>query len=378
MNTSDSARTAEVNAWIRDLPVYEPGKPMDEVARELGFDSIEDIIKLASNENVLGPAPAAVRAMREAATSMHLYPDGGCFRLRQAIASRLDVRPDQILAGNGSNELIELLGHLYLSPNAGVVVADRAFVVYKMVAAAFRAEVVEVPMMQFTHDLDRMLDAITPRTRLLFVGNPNNPTGTMVSEGELDRLVARLPPKVTLVLDEAYIEILDPARQPDSLKYARQGCPVWVLRTFSKTYGLAGLRLGYGVAPAPLIALANRARQPFNVNAMAQVAAVAALEDQEHVLRTRKLVKEGLDFLAAGLDKLGVPYIPSVANFMLVRVGEGRRVFQSLLQQRVIVRPMDGYRLPEYIRVTVGTREQNQTFLGALAKTLAAGQESEA
>ena len=362
-----------IKPWIHELGVYEPGRPIEEVAREFGFASAEEIIKLASNENALGPSKLAIRAMKDAARTMHLYPDGGSFYLRQALAAKLAVQPGQIMMGHGSNELLQLLGHLFLEPGTNIVMAECAFAVYRLVAKLYQAAVVAVPMRALTHDLDAMLAAITPQTRLLFISNPNNPTGTRVSAEELDRCMARVPAHVTVVLDEAYIELLPAAEQPDTLRYVREGRRVFVLRTFSKTYGLAGLRIGYAVAPEAGIAALNRVRQPFNVNAMAQAAALAALGDEGHVRRTQRMVRSGLRQLERGCRALGLEYVPSVANFMLVKVGAGRRLFEELQKRRVIVRPMDGYGLPEYVRVSVGTRRENAFFLEQLRAALAAG-----
>jgi len=353
---------------IEKLPIYEPGKPIEEVARELGLDP-DGIVKLASNENALGPSPAALKAMQACAGEMHRYPDGGSYRLRRAIAGKLGVAPEQVLPGNGSNELIELLGHVFLGPGRGVVVSDCAFVVYRLVAAASSAPVTTVPMRAFTHDLDAMLKAITPETRLVFIANPNNPTGTMVGQDEIDRFMAVVPDDVVVCFDEAYIELLPPERRPDTLRHVRAGRNVFCLRTFSKTYGLAGLRVGYAVAPRDGIELLERVRQPFNVNAMALAAAEAALGDDLHVERTDGMVRDGLKQIEAGLRARGIEYVPSVVNFMLVKVGMGRERFCRLQTEGVIARPMDVYGLPEYIRVTVGTSRENERFLEALDRT---------
>jgi len=355
------------NPWVNGLTVYEPGRPIEEVARELGFEDAGEIIKLASNENALGPSPLAVKAMRDAATTMHLYPDGGTYYLRQDIAEHLGVEPDQVLPGTGSNELIELLGHVFLRDGANIVMSDQAFVVYHLVANASRAETISVPMTNFTHDLDAMLKAITPETRIVFVANPNNPTGTMVSQEAIDRFMAAVPDDVVVCFDEAYVELLDQADQPDVLQYVRAGRNVVVLRTFSKAYGLAGLRVGYAVAPAPCIALINRVRQPFNVTAMGQLAARAALADEAHIAATRKLVKDGIAQFEAGFKALGLAWVPTVVNFVLVEVGAGREKFVALQKEGVITRPMDGYGLPDHIRITIGTREENEMCLAALA-----------
>jgi histidinol-phosphate aminotransferase len=365
-----SAMRKLANPWIESLATYEPGRPIEEVARELGFDDLDEIVKLASNENALGPSPRAVKAMVEAAPRMHLYPDGGAFYLRRALAGKLGVHLDEILVGNGSNEIIELLGRVFLQAGTNVVVADRAFVVYRLIAATLRAAAISVPMKDFTHDLDAMLKAITPETRIVFISNPNNPTGTMVDGAAIDRFMRRVPGHVVVALDEAYIELLPSERQPDTLKYVRDGRPVCVLRTFSKTYGLAGLRIGYAVAPKHGIELLHRVRQPFNVNAMAQAAALAALDDEDYVARTRRMVEDGLAQLTAAFREMGLGYVPSVANFILVKTGRGREVFEALQRRKVIVRPMDAYGLPDHVRVTVGVERENAHFLRALKDVL--------
>jgi histidinol-phosphate aminotransferase len=359
--------------WIAGLAVYEPGRPIEEVARELGLTDAAGIVKLASNENALGPSPKAVAAMQAAAADMHRYPDGGAFYLRQALGRKLGVGADEIAVGSGSNELIEFLAHVFLERGQSLVMADGAFVVYKLDADVFQARTIAVPMRQFTHDLDAMLAAITPQTRLVFIANPNNPTGTMVDGAAIERFMARVPEHVVVVLDEAYVELLPEDRQPDVLKHVRAGRRVVVLRTFSKTYGLAGLRVGYAVAPAECIALLNRVRQPFNVNAMALAGALAALADDAYVLRTRRMVQEGLAYFEQACRALGLEFVPSVANFMLIKVGEGRKVFAALQREQVIVRPVDAYGLGEYVRVTIGTAAENERCVAALRRVLGRG-----
>ncbi|MFC1461847.1 histidinol-phosphate transaminase [Verrucomicrobiota bacterium] len=355
-------------SWVMDLSIYEPGKPIEDLARELGCEDPDVIDKLASNENALGPSPRAVEAMKKSAEQMHRYPDGSAHYLRQALGSRLGVKPDQILVASGSNEILEFIGHVFLEPGVDVVMASQAFAVYRLIAAMFQARVIAVPMRDYTHDLDAMLAAITPKTKVVFVANPNNPTGTMVGDEAIDRFVDGLPDHVVVCFDEAYIELIPQDCQPNTLKYVREGRKVILLRTFSKTYGLAGLRIGYAVAPEEGIALMNRVRQPFNVNAMALAAGLAALEDEDHVEKTRKLTREGLSFFEERLSRLGVPYVPSVANFLLVEVGQGREISRAMEKEHVIVRPMDAYGLPRHIRVTVGTREENKRCIKALAK----------
>jgi len=358
------------NAWIEDLIAYEPGKPLEEVARELGMDDYRDIHKLASNENALGPSPKAVAAMKAAAEEMHIYPDGGAFALRRAIAAKLDIHQDQIMLGNGSNELIVFLSHVFLRPGLNIVMSDKAFVIYRLAASLFQAETIVVPMDGYTHDLEAMADAVTPETRLLYVANPNNPTGTTVSAGAIENLMESVPEHVIVVFDEAYIDLLPPSEQPDNLRYLRAGRNVYILRSFSKSYGLAGLRIGYALSSKAGIELLHHVRQPFNANAMAQAAALAAIEDSEHLEQTRRLIEAGLKQLRDGLSEIGVDFIDSEVNFLLVRTGRAREIFHELQRGKVIVRPMDGYGMPDMIRVTVGTEEQNRRFLEELERIL--------
>lgn len=362
-----SALVSAAKPWVSALGTYQPGKPIEEVARELGLGDPASILKLASNENSLGPSPRAMAAMSRVAGQMHIYPDGDSYYLREALARKLGVSREEIFLGHGSNEILALLAHVYLGPGASAVMAEQAFVVYKLVTALYQGVAIEIPMREFAHDLDAMRAAIRPDTRLVFVANPNNPTGTVVPAAALIQFLENLPDHVVAVLDEAYIELLPPRQQPDTLRLVRERKNIFLLRTFSKAHGLAGLRIGYAIAPPEGIALLNRVRQPFNVNAMAQAAALAALDDDAHIARTREMVEEGLDQLSQGLAAAGVAYVPSAANFLLVKVGKGREYFEALLRRRVIVRPVDNYGLPEYIRVTVGTRAENQRFLDALA-----------
>jgi len=365
------------NPWVPGLPIYEPGRPIEEVARELGFKDAGGIVKMASNENALGPSPLAVEAMAQAASQMHRYPDGGGYYLKSALGEKLGVNREMLIPGTGSNELLELIGHVFLGPEAGIVMADRAFVVYRLIAASSRANVVAVPMRDYVHDLDAMLDAVVPETRVVFVSNPNNPTGTMVSPAAVSNFMRHVPDHVVVCFDEAYIELVAADKRPDTLRYVREGRKVIVLRTFSKVYGLAGLRIGYAVAPAECVGLLNRVRQPFNVNAMAMAAAIAALGDDEHVEQTRQMVAEGLEYLQGEFSRMRLPYVPAVTNFILVEAGgrvngpdSGRAAFERLQSEGVIVRPMDGYGLPMHVRVTVGTRAENGRLVVALEKIL--------
>jgi histidinol-phosphate aminotransferase len=345
-------------------PVYEPGKPIETVARELGLDPAT-IVKLASNENPLGPSPRAVAAARQALEQGQLYPDGGCFALRRKLAEHHGLSPDQFVAGNGSNEIIELLGHVFLGPGDEVVMGVPAFVIYKLMTLLFGATAVEVPMREFRHDLAAMGRAITPRTKLVFVGSPNNPTGAANSAEEILAFARGLPDHVVLAVDEAYAEYDD--RAPDLRPLLREGRKVIGLKTFSKIYGLAALRVGYGYGSEEMAALLNRVRQPFNVNAIAQAAAVAALDDREFVARCVRENRAGLARLTAGAGALGLACAPSAANFLLVKVGDGARWFGALQARGLIVRPLQPYGLPEWIRITVGTAEQNERLLAAMA-----------
>ncbi|MDB6151455.1 MAG: histidinol-phosphate aminotransferase [Chthoniobacter sp.] len=349
--------------WLRELVSYEPGKPIEDVARELGLQPHE-IIKLASNENPLGPSPKALAAMHDALERAHFYPDGGGYYLREAIAGKMGLKRENVILGCGSNEIIEFIGKAFLNPGDEIVAARHAFVVYKLMATLFGAQTIEVPDPDFAHDLDGMLAAITPRTRELFIANPNNPTGTLLSQTQIDRFMERVPEDVVVVFDEAYYEFLE--NPPDVLKFVREGRNVVVLRTFSKIQGLANLRIGYGLARADLIEVLQKTRQPFNANGIAQAGALAGLLDEEHQTRTREITIEGRDFLQAEFAAMGLQFVPSFANFVLVKVGDGKAVFQALMQRGIIVRDMNSYALPEWIRVSIGTMEQNRRFLAEL------------
>ena len=357
------------NPSVLTQPVYEPGKPIEDVARELGLDPAR-IIKLASNENPRGASPRAKEAARQALEEGALYPDGGVINLRARLAERHGLAPEQFVVGNGSNELIELLGHAFLRSSDEVVMGAPAFIVYKLVTLLFGARAVEEPLVAFRHDLPAMAAAVTPRTKLVFVASPNNPTGTTNTEAELLAFARSLPDHVVLVVDEAYAEYLD--NPPDLRPLIGEGRKVICLRTFSKIHGLASLRIGYGFGSPELIALLQRVRQPFNVNAIAQAAARAALDDTLWVERCRAENRAGLAQLAAGFAKLGLEFVPSEANFVLVRVGDGAGVFRALERRGVIVRPVAPYGLPEWLRITVGTREQNERLLEEL-KAIVAG-----
>jgi histidinol-phosphate aminotransferase len=356
------------NPQLRNLPVYEPGKPIEETARELGAEP-DQIIKLASNENPLGPSPKAIAAMHAALASANFYPDGGGFYLCQALAEKLGVDRGQLILGAGSNEIIEFLGHAFLDRGDDIVTSEHAFVVYKLVAAGFGARTIEVPSPDFRHDLDGIIAAITPKTRLIFIANPNNPTGTLASQDELDRFMERVPPNIVVVFDEAYYEYLDDP--PDTLRFIRAGRNVVTLRTFSKIQGLARLRVGYGIARPELIQVLHKTRQPFNVSGLAQTAALASVGDDEHRRETKRVTDEGREYLQQAFADLGLRFVPGVANFVLVNVGDGAKIFRELLQRRVIVRALKGYNLAEWVRISVGTMEQNRRCIAALKEILA-------
>jgi histidinol-phosphate aminotransferase len=369
-NIEMSSILTNAHKHVLDLVAYEPGKPVEELAREMGLEPSQ-IIKLASNENPLGPSPAALQAMRETLERSHFYPDGGAWALRNAIAEKLDLKRENVILGNGSNEIIEFIGHAFLKPGDEVVTAGHAFAVYSLMAQLFGGKTVEVPDPGFTHDLEAMLAAITPRTRQLFIANPNNPTGTLVGQEAIDRFMERVPDHVLVIFDEAYFEFLD--NPPDVLRYVREDRNVVVMRTFSKIQGLANLRIGYGLAPARIAEVLQKTRQPFNANGIAQAGALAGLRDEEHMRRTRELTHEGRNYLEAEFTKLGLTFVPSVANFVLVQVGDGDAVFKALLKRGVIVRAMRSYKLPEWIRVSVGTMEQNRRFMEELETLNKAG-----
>ena len=358
-----------VPEYIRKLVPYQPGKPIEEVEREYG---IANSVKLASNENPLGPSPKAVQAMRDKLEQLHLYPDGDCFYLKSALANKLGIDAERLIFGNGSNELIELAVRTFMRPGDEAVMARQAFVVYQLVVQASGGVGKIVPVRNFSHDLVAMGDAIGPKTRIVFLANPNNPTGTIYRRDEWEHFLQRVSPDVLIIVDEAYFEYVRDPDYPDSLRYHDQGKILLTLRTFSKLYGLAGLRIGYGVTSKEIAGLLHRVRQPFNVNAVAQWAALAALEDHDHVSRSLDVNRQGMEYLSKEIARLGLEQVPSQANFILLRVGSGKDVYQQLLGQGIIVRPMAAYELPEYVRVTVGTMKENRKFIDALRKVIKA------
>jgi histidinol-phosphate aminotransferase len=359
-----------INPALKQLPVYQPGRPIEEVARELNLPA-ESIIKLASNENPFGPSPLALAALQKSLAGLSLYPDGNAFYLKHKLAATLGVETSHLVLGNGSNEIIEFLGHAFLRPGVDVVVSQYCFAIYPIITKLFGANLITVPAKDYGHDLPAMLRAITPQTALVFVANPNNPTGTLASREEIIHLVNQAPDHVILVLDEAYIEFLEDPVDLAPLVASGVRKNLVLMRTFSKIYGLAGLRVGYGIAHPELVAALEKIRQPFNINLPAQIAARAALDDDDHVRKTRSNNFGGLDFYQRAFREMGLEFVPSAANFVLVQVGEGQRVFEALQRQGVITRPMGGYGLPEWIRISVGTPEENARCLAALKAVLA-------
>jgi histidinol-phosphate aminotransferase len=351
---------------IEGLLPYEGGKPIEELTRELG---LVDVVKLASNENPLGPSPKAVQAARALIDRAHLYPDGSAYRLREKLAKVHGISMAEVIQGNGSNELLDLFVRTFATPEHHIVFAEPSFVVYRIAALAGGVPFTAVPLRDHTHDLTAMARAVTDRTRLVFVANPNNPTGTHVGRGEVESFLREVPKEVIVVMDEAYIEYADSPDFPDSMRLRHLRERLFVVRTFSKIYGLAGMRVGYAVGPAQLVDYVNRVRAPFNVTALAQAAAIAALDDQEHLEKSRSLNQIERAKLSESLSALGLKVAPSQANFVLVDLGrEARPVYEQLLRKGVIVRPFAS--LPTSLRVTVGTALENQRFLGALREVL--------
>jgi len=352
---------------VRGLTPYVPGKPVEELERELG---VTNAIKLASNENPLGPSPLALAAIQKALPEIARYPDGGGFALKHSLALKLKAKPEQITLGNGSSDVIEFAARIFVTPGDEVIFSQHAFAMYPILTQAIGARAVEVAAHEWGHDLDAMASAVTGKTRLVFVTNPNNPTGTWSDRASLRRFLDRIPPRVIVVLDEAYFEYVEHPEYPDGLALLNDFPNLIVARTFSKVYGLAGLRIGYSVSSKEIAELLNRIRPPFNVNSLALVAAQAALNDDAHLRATRRLNQEGMHQLTEGFRQLGLAFIPSIGNFICVEVGDAVRVNDALLRQGVIVRPIAGYGMPRHLRVTIGLPEENARFLAALTMAL--------
>jgi histidinol-phosphate aminotransferase len=356
--------------YIRDIAPYQPGKPTSELARELGLNEA-DIVKLASNENPLGVSPKAMAAMQATLPQLALYPDGSAYELKETIAKKFNVTRDNIVVGNGSNDILELAARTFMTAKDSAVYSQHAFAVYPLAIKAVGAQGMEVPAKNFGHDLDAMIAAIQPNTKLMFIANPNNPTGTFIDNAILHAALRRIPSRVLVVLDEAYTEYLPTKLRADTASWTKELPNVIVSRTFSKAYGLAGLRVGYCIANAEVVALINRVRQPFNVNQMALVAAEAALNDHAFIEKSFDVNERGMVQLIAGFKSLGISYIPSFGNFICAKVGDAGPIFQHLLRQGVIVRPVASYGMPEYLRISIGTERENARFLDALKIALA-------
>jgi len=357
---------------VQALSPYQPGKPIDELARELGLNPAE-IIKLASNENPLGPSEKALAAARKALEELCLYPDGNGFELKQALANRFGVGMDQITLGNGSNDVLEVIARCFADTDSEVVFSQYAFAVYPIVTQAIGAKGVPVPAKEWGHDLDAMAAAVTERTKLVFVANPNNPTGTVHTAKAIEAFLDQIPEQVLVVLDEAYCEYLTGSEYPDGIKLLERYPNLIVCRTFSKAWGLAALRVGYAISSPAIADILNRVRQPFNVDSVALAAATAVLQDEAYLNRSREVNEAGLRQLSEAFELIGLPYIPSAGNFIAVEVGDqALGIYQSLLAHGVIVRPIAGYGMPRHLRVSVGLPEENQRFLDALSQSLAA------
>lgn len=354
---------------IMKLKPYSPGKPIEEVKREYG---ITDIVKLASNENPLGPSPQAVEAMKQAVEEVRLYPDNDCFHLRRELAEHVGFSPEEIIVGRGSDEVIHMIGLAFIEPGDQVIVPDPCFTLYDSTTLLMDGEPVRVLLKDYRYDLPAMAEQVTDKTKVVFIANPNNPTGTYVTQEETDALLQGLPDRVIVVFDEAYFEYVDCSDFPKTLEYVRAGRKVIVLRTFSKIYALAGLRIGYGIASEESISYLNQVREPFNISSIAQAAARASLKDPEQVKRSRDCNAQGKKYLYAEFERLGLPYIPTHANFVSIDLlTDCRSVFTELLKRGVIVRTGDIFGMPTHIRVTIGKPEENQRFITCLEEVLA-------
>ena len=354
-------------SYVRAISPYQPGKPITELAREMGIP-VEKIVKLASNENPLGMSPKARKAVEAAISGIERYPDQ--FDLIAKVAERCGVAPNQVVLGNGSNDVLDLIARVFLAPGRSAIFAQHAFAVYPLATLSTGAALISTPARNFGHDLNAMLAAIRPDTRIVWIANPNNPTGNFLPYPEVRAFLETVPKDVVVVLDEAYNEYLPPAERVDTAAWIKDFPNLVVTRTFSKIFGLAGLRVGYALASAEIADLMNRVRQPFNVNNLAIAAAIAALDDHLFVAESYELNRRGMEQLVAGLKRLGLEHIPSHGNFVTFKAGDGAAVNQKLLKQGVIVRPIGGYGLPEWLRVTIGTEPENARFLEALEKAL--------
>lgn len=367
MNNTDSIYSLAVPG-VQALIPYKPGKPVEELERELG---LKNIVKLASNENPLGPGDKAVAAIRNTLVELARYPDGNGFKLKQALSKRFSVASEQITLGNGSNEILELVARAFLTPKHEVVFSQHAFAVYPIVTQAVGAKAVVVPALNYGHDLKAMAASVTDKTRVVFIANPNNPTGTLLQQEEVAEFVQTLPEHVICVLDEAYFEFADHAGRIDSITWLKDHPNLIITRTFSKAYGLAGLRVGYSFSSVEIADLLNRVRQPFNNNMLALAAAEAALSDTDHLAKTLAVNTKGMQQLTEGFKLLGLDWIPSAGNFVSVNLQrEAMTIYEQLLHKGVIVRPVANYEMPQYLRISIGTEAENQQFLDALTGLL--------
>jgi histidinol-phosphate aminotransferase len=351
---------------LQDVKPYIPGKPVEEVERELG---IKNAIKLASNENPLGPSKKAVSAIIRCTKKIHMYPDGGCYYLRRALSEKLGVKESQIVFGTGSNEIIELIVKVFGQGRA--VIGNHSFLIYRIILKVYGAQIVEVPFKGYEYDVERIIEELKNKPLLLFIDTPNNPTGSIIRKKDLSRIIDALHPETLLVLDEAYHEFVVSKDYLSGIHFVKEGLEnIVVLRTFSKAYGLAGLRIGYGITSEVVAELLNKVRQPFNVTIPAQEAALAALKDEKHVQRSVELSEKAKRYLYKKLDEMGLEYNPSYANFVLIKVGNGREVFEKLLRRGIIVREMSAYGFPEHIRVSVGKMKEMEKFVKELKEVL--------
>ncbi|MDP8263401.1 MAG: histidinol-phosphate transaminase [Candidatus Ancaeobacter aquaticus] len=348
---------------VLKIKPYEPGKPIDELAREMGLKSI---IKMASNENVLGPSQKAVKAMQRVLAKVSLYPDGGAYDLKKKLSQKYRIAKENIIVGNGSSEILEMIAQAFLNKNDAVVTCWPTFTIYSIITQIAQAHMIKVPLKNFTYDLEGIQKKITKRTKLVLISNPNNPTGTYVNKKALGEFIDTVGENVLVVIDEAYVEFADEKDFPDTLPWVKKKKNIIVVRTFSKIAGMAGLRLGYGFASREVIDILNRVRPPFNTNSIAQVAGTVALDDSVHMNKTKKMVKDGKKYLYASFDMLGLEYVKTSANFILVKVGNAKKVFTKMVRKGVIIRAMDTFDLPQYIRVTVGTSSDNKRFIECL------------
>lgn len=356
------------NPSIRNLTPYQPGKPIEEVQRELG---LTDVIKLASNENPLGPSPKALAAAQEALTRIHLYPDGGSYELKQALAKYLAVNSQQLTIGNGSENILEIIVKAYLNANNAAIATQYAFATIPLLIKAAGAKLITIPTVEWQHNIDATIAAITPETRIIFVVNPNNPTGTYTTKNDFNKLLNAVSQDILIVSDEAYSEYINQDDYPDTLKLLPKHPNLIISRTFSKIFGLAGLRIGYAISSPEIADILNRARLPFNSNLVGTAAACAALQDKDYIAKSISLNSQGRKQLEAGLKQLNITYIPSLANFITINIQQDAKIiYEKLLQKGVIVRPLNAYGLPTHLRVTIGTHEQNERFLKTLREII--------